>query len=145
MSSIRIDDAEAYWRSKLFGGTTTLWRDFDPTDVPDLLPHVILLDVEREPMDFRYKIIGESVLYHFLRNYTGELMSDIAHQGAASRVWMYCETAVTTGQPKRYESPYVGPHKDYLSLNVTVLPFADSSGNVIKILVATNFIPKRDQ
>jgi hypothetical protein len=54
-------EALAYWEGKLSGRPMPTRRDFDPVfEIPHLLPWIMLVDVLREPLDFRYRLIGTS-------------------------------------------------------------------------------------
>jgi len=54
-----VFEALNYWESKLNGRRMPARRDFEPVfEIPHLLPWVILVDVLREPLDFRYRVIG---------------------------------------------------------------------------------------
>jgi hypothetical protein len=56
-SDSRMDHAFAYWRGKAAGRIVPRRADIDPTEIPALLPHVML--VERgEGGRYRYRLIG---------------------------------------------------------------------------------------
>lgn len=48
-----------YWEERRNGRTAPRRADLDPLDLPpSLLPHVLLIEVERDPLDFRYRLAG---------------------------------------------------------------------------------------
>lgn len=48
-----------YWEQRRDGRTAPRRRDIDALDMPPLiLPHVLLIEVERDPLDFRYRLAG---------------------------------------------------------------------------------------
>lgn len=49
--------------------------DVDPVDIPDLLPNLILLDVEGD--DFRFRLVGEQVASRYGGRLKGRLISDV--------------------------------------------------------------------
>ena len=51
-------------------------------------------------------------------------MSEIEHMAPPSRIFTSCVTVATTGQPLRSETPYVGPHRNYVSAEDIILPLA---------------------
>lgn len=51
-------------------------RDIDPLDIPKLLPCIYVLDVERDPMRFRFRLVGTSIIDWFKRDATGMYMDD---------------------------------------------------------------------
>ena len=54
----------AHWESLAPGpGILPGRQHFDPIQVPDLLPHIWLIDVERGPMlRFRYRLLGTALI-----------------------------------------------------------------------------------
>lgn len=49
----------AYWEQRRAGRIAPSRADIDPLDVPpSVLPHLLLIDVERDPVDFRYRLAG---------------------------------------------------------------------------------------
>ncbi|MEQ8332152.1 PAS domain-containing protein [Nisaea sp.] len=61
----RLNDLIAYWRGKRSGDRLPARRDIDPVDIPDLLPHIGLIDVIGEGTDFRYRrdLVGSRELF----------------------------------------------------------------------------------
>lgn len=48
-----------YWEQRRHGRVAPNRRDIDPLDLPlSILPHILLIDVERDPLDFRYRLSG---------------------------------------------------------------------------------------
>ncbi len=49
----------AYWQERRGGRVAPSRADIDPVDLPaSLLPHLLLIDVEHDPLDFRYRLAG---------------------------------------------------------------------------------------
>src|SRR3546814_6157759 len=76
-----------YWKQKRGDRPMPAESDLDPAEIRKILPHVILLDVRQEPLDFHYRLIGTKMDEHMLGRYTGLWMSQIPHQRSPSRVW----------------------------------------------------------
>ena len=48
-----------YWESRRLDRAAPRRSDIDPLDLPPLLlPHVLLIDVRHDPLDFRYRLAG---------------------------------------------------------------------------------------
>src|SRR5262249_29214633 len=77
----------AYWESKRPGRRMPARRDIDPAEMLDLLPNVMLVDVVREPLDFRYRLIGTAIVAHMRHDYTGQRFSALPRQGRDSKLW----------------------------------------------------------
>lgn len=56
--SARIRRAYAYWDAKRAGRAMPARSDINPTEIPDLLPYIVLTDVLNEPPYLRYRLVG---------------------------------------------------------------------------------------
>jgi len=72
----RCDQAYRYWLHKTAGKTMPSRADIDPTEIPKLLPDVMLVDVAPAGR-YRYRLIGtENVVAHGV-NATGRYLDDV--------------------------------------------------------------------
>ena len=74
-------------------------QDFDPLDIPKVLRHLVLTDVERDPFRFKIHLMGTAMVEAFGNDFTGSYLDEVFenfHQtyGCINRI----ETA-TTGVP----------------------------------------------
>src|SRR5262245_36772939 len=58
VSSPAIRSFDAYWRSKMTGPRLPGRADIDPAELRQVLPDIVLLDVEWEPFRFRVRLRG---------------------------------------------------------------------------------------
>ena len=92
-----LEDALTYWESKRAGRRMPARRDLDPVlEIPNLLRWIILVDVLRDPLDFRYRVIGSGVVDRSRQNYTGKLFSELSHIGPDSLLWKQRANVVET-------------------------------------------------
>lgn len=133
----------AYWRSKIIGGRLPSRAQIDPADIPRLLPHVMLLDVLREPdWDFRYRLVGTRVVEHLFRDYTGSRFSEIEHQRAPNKVFQNCRRVAESGRPLLANTEYVGPHQGFRRAEDVMLPLAEDGATVDTILFFVQYMSK---
>lgn len=125
-----------YWNQIRQQGRLPMRRDLNPAEIPRILPSVLLLDVMRPELDFRYRLVGTRWVNHFGRDDTGRLMSDIDHQRAPSLVWTAAEHVVRTGMPTVPELPYVGALFGSREIEVLISPLSQT-GETIDILFVT--------
>jgi hypothetical protein len=158
-----IRTAIGYWLSKQDNGAPMRRCHFDPTEVPHLLPYLVLLEVLREPAgradarkssdradatkggtvtDFRYRVIGDVVGRYSRANYTGKCFSDVEGQGPESEVWRVISTVVEQRRPVLLRPPYVGPHHHIYFCEASVMPMLDEQGDVARLLIAADFLPE---
>lgn len=136
-----------YWDSKRCGRAMPARADLDPIEMKAFLPHIVLTDVLHNaapdlPLDFRYRLMGTAVDGHMSRRFTGLRLSELPAQRTGSQMWLNFSEVVEQRQPCFHRVPYVGPHKDFLSLIDLVLPLSDDDCNVTMLLSLVDFIPR---
>lgn len=131
-----VQDGYSYWRSKTTEDRLPARGDINPVEIPRLMPHVVIMDVEREPeLDFRYRLIGTYVVEHLYADHTGKSFAEIGHQKAPSQIWSNCKRVVETGEAFLADTPYVGPHQSFRNVEDIILPLATDGTNVDALLV----------
>ena len=113
--------------------------DLDPLDIRQILPHVVLLDVVSDPLDFRYRLIGTKVVSQLNNDHTGKWMSEIPHQKPPSTIWSSCETVVNQRLPMTTQIPYEGRNKDFAVSEDIVMPLSADGMNVTMLFVVIDF------
>ncbi len=135
-----LAQALAYWDGKRAGRRMPSRRDLDPVlEIPALLPWLILADVLRDPLDFRFRLIGSGVVERSRRNYTGKLFSELPHLGPESHLRRQRAAVVEAREPLRCEPPYVGEAPRVRSVVDLHLPLSDDGAAVDKILTVVLF------
>jgi hypothetical protein len=135
-----LQDALTYWENKRAGRRMPARRDLDPVfEIPTLLRWIILVDVLRDPLDFRYRLIGSGVVDRSRRNYTGKLFSELAHIGPDSLLWKQRAAVVEKAAPLRCEPPYAGLTPGVRGVVVIHLPLSDDGETVNMIFTMTTF------
>ncbi len=129
-----------YWNLKRGSKAMPARDDIDPSEILKTLPHVFLLDVRPEPLDFRYRLIGTKMDEHMTGSYTGLWMSEIPHQKAPSRIWASCRQVVEQKQPLSSDTPYVGKHKEFLTTEDLIMPLSDDGEQVNMLFVTVGFV-----
>jgi hypothetical protein len=81
VQSQRIQRLAAYWREKAAGAGMPARSDFDPVDVRDLLPNLMMLDVVGDPPRFRYRLVGTRVVQYTGFDFTGRCLDEMVFQG----------------------------------------------------------------
>lgn len=132
----------AYWRG-LCAGRLPSRAMIDPTAIPALLPHVVIHGVRRDPLDFVYRLVGTEVRRHMAEDRTGQWMSTVPGQQPPSRIWDNLAEIVATGRPILNQTPYTGPHRDFMRMESVQLPLAADGVIVDMILVFVDFLRLR--
>lgn len=128
-----------YWQGKRAGRRMPARRNLDPLDIPRLLPWLMLTDVLRDPLDFRYRLIGTEVAARARRDYTGCRFSELAHAGPSSQIWKDRVQVVESRQPVFVTPPYTGGDEAVKTVSGIHMPLSDDDETVNMILTVVSF------
>lgn len=118
------------------GGGLPGRQHFDPAAVPDALPNLRLIEVHRNPLRLRYRLLGSRVDMVHGRNLANRWL-DEAHAGDRHLDTLLGEYAkvIESGQPRwRRGIPWVVPEPECVSVEVLRLPLARDGRTVDMIL-----------
>ena len=121
-----LRDLHQYWRRKWQGRRMPCRADIEPLEIPALLPMVFLVDIEREPLRFRFRLVGTRVVTWFGRDATGEYL--------AEPFVLHYRQVMETRQPAydRLEAPGRNGRRSYCQR--LLLPLAGEDGEVAMLL-----------
>jgi hypothetical protein len=131
----RLRKGFEYWRQKA-AGRLPRRAEIDPVDIPHLLPHVRLVDVE-EAGRFRYRLVGSEARLHHATNPTGRYVDEALSPPAGPRIVALYEECVRERRPLYVEQEYVLPNGSGVRRLSKVLftPIAEDGKNVSQVLV----------
>ncbi len=79
--SPKLDDLHAYWNRIRAERIMPARAEIDPTEIPALLPHIIMTEVVYDPLDFQYRLVGDHVVTHAGRSIQGSRLSTLLTRG----------------------------------------------------------------
>ena len=123
-----------YWSKQALPGCLPGRKDIDPLDIPHLLPFCELIDVEKDPLDFIYRLLGTKIDHITREKYTGMRVSDIPTQRAPSLIFDLYSQVAKSGKPVRAVLPYVGEKLKTKEVECLVLPLAANGQDVDMLL-----------
>jgi PAS domain len=139
----RVLEFHRYWLARRGGRRFPSRRDIEPTDIPHLLPGILLLDVRYDPLDFEYRLLGDDVVMRF-GSLKGKLVRTAALINLSSSAYSnYCEV-VETGVPQFLEGRATGAyHQGRPSVISRVhCPLSADGDSVDKIISYVAFLDK---
>ena len=128
------EELYSYWSSLRHGSRLPARVDIDPGDFKRLLPTVSLIDVVRDPLDFKIRLAGTGLYGVYGREITGRTLPEV-YNTAAADYWREELTKVVTER-----RPSVGVHNlswrgaGHLSVLWMRLPLASNGRDVDMIL-----------
>src|SRR5262249_31796742 len=101
-----LNEIYEYWLTKRGQRRLPSRADIDTTEIPKLLKSVMLVDVLREPIRFRYRLVGTSVVDATGENRTGMDFDAVAFISANPIVLEQYVHVATTGEPLHSLEPF---------------------------------------
>lgn len=135
IESPRLQALYAYWNERRAGRPMPSRADFDPIDIPRLLPNLILMDVEPNTRRLKVRVAGTTVVEMYGSDYTGRYLDEIDFGDRRAAVLYDYNTCLQTKQA------YVSEHSFWTDRDVTyriervILPLSDD-GEAVSHLVA---------
>jgi PAS domain-containing protein len=87
LDSPRVRRFREYWQTRRTAQRIVPLRaDLDPTDLRSLLPNLLIIEVERQPTRFRYRLVGTRVVEFNKQDFTGLYLGAIGWEGEAQFV-----------------------------------------------------------
>ena len=134
----------AYWQSKCPGELLPARTDIDPLDFPWALGLVCLLDVERYPLAFRYRLDGTTIAERYGADLTGRATDAVKPEFHAALLRRHFAEVAEGGRASLYRISlrYGGQARTYMRL---ALPLARDGKTVDLILtVSDRLTPEYD-
>ena len=129
-----------YWQSKRHGNPIPARCDFDPLlEVPALVRFMMLKDVQRDPLDFRYRLVGTAVAARFGHDRTGERFSALPQQSEGSEVWKTAVRILEERRPIVSHIAYVGLHRWVSNYRDISMPLSENNDVVNMIFGVLQF------
>jgi hypothetical protein len=109
-------------------------------DIPRLLPYVFLVDVEREPQRFRFRLVGTQICAWAGRDATGLYTDEPAFGPNGGTLTRQYAEVVARGRALYTEQPAARPDRDFIFYDKLVLPLSADGVHVNMLFCATDLL-----
>jgi hypothetical protein len=129
-----------YWNSKRGDREMPSRADLDPADLKPHLPQLVLLDVELDPLRFRYRLVGTEVT-RVRRGLgksdpTGTYVDEVTHHQGTSAVLAHYQRVVAERKPSLDRGTYTpDPERPWARFTRLVMPLSKDGKTVDMLLV----------
>ena len=79
ITSLRVRALYRYWQSKCHEGLLPSRAAIDPTEIPQLLPYLVIAEIEASPLRVRYRLVGTQVVEDHGSDFTNRYLEDCAN------------------------------------------------------------------
>jgi hypothetical protein len=113
-------------------------QHFDPVAVPQLLSALWMLDVQRAPLRFKYRLLGTDHVAAMDGDMTGRWLDELFPEFTAEPNYSQCVATVEERQVCFYKGrPLYHVRKEYLAMERLMLPLARNGRDVDVLLAIT--------
>lgn len=140
----RTADLYDYWLSiRPSPGLLPGRRNFHPTDVPQLLQWIWLVDVQRKPLRFKYRLVGTAHVDDAASNPTGQSYDAVHPRFRSSSAYPQFVAVAEQAQVAFYCGPpvYVIDY-EHKTIERLILPMAQNGSDVDMLLAITALDPQ---
>ncbi len=132
-----------YWDSKRRGRAMPQRPDIDPTEISWLLPHIFMIDIERDPLRFRYRLIGTAICEFLGRDFTGRTIDATNYSSSqAGELQKIVGTAVENARPVACKGTiFYVPGREWMLTESVLLPLGKDGVSVDIIFGAQIALP----
>lgn len=135
----RLKAVYAYWQQKRGGRPMPARRDIEPLDIPAVLPHLMLIDVEPGPR-YRYRLFGTEVTEAFGMNPTGKYVDEVMVGDYEKFLLGLYDDLCREKQPIYSTSIYGTKRDAKMWTQRLMLPLSSDGSTVDKVLACQVFV-----
>ncbi|MEZ5832872.1 MAG: PAS domain-containing protein [Dongiaceae bacterium] len=132
-----------YWN--LCRGNRVMPRraDIDPADIPQLLPYIYLVDIERLPFRVRYRVVGTNAVEWQGHDFTGYYLDELRFNKPDEILALY-RSAADEMAPKFRSTTWPTPNGITRAVETAVFPLSEDGEHVTQCIAIEDFEEFRD-
>lgn len=136
----RLRQVYGYWQSKMIDGRLPSRAEIDPLEIPKLLPFLFLVDVARDPLRFRFRLVGTQICAWGGRDPTGLYTDDASFGAQGAEITRQYAEVVERGRPVYREQRGAQPARSFMFYEKVILPLSSDGESVEVLLCASDVI-----
>lgn len=122
----------SYWETLRLAGK---FDAFDLIEVPDVIPYLVIFDLDNEGPTFRFRMSGQAIVAASMLDLTGQLLDKTGQQAPLSL--KLCEAVAETSAPVFSDDGFSVefPGRTVSFTGSLALPLLDSDGKLSRVLL----------
>jgi len=129
-----LREALALWQDKSANRAFPARADFSIEDLFPFMGHIALIDVERDPWRYRFRLVGTEIAQILGRDSTGSYLDDIYGAAAFENATRSIVHILEHRQPVRGFGDLSHAEKGYINIEVLDAPLSADGQNIDMIL-----------
>lgn len=135
----KLRELRVYWLSKKPESSLPGRRDIDPLDIPRLMPYVALVDILRDPLDYRYRLTGTKFVEMIGHDRTGMRAREVFTGHLLDETVALIGRLVESRAPLAFEGRLFWIDKAYYRFQTVILPLATDGKTVDMAIMGLDF------
>jgi len=123
-----------YWLGKKQHRLGPARTDIDPAELRHLLPHLFMVDVEKRPLRYRFRLVGTAIVSSFGLDITGRYLEEVGFSDQAPSVQAHYGAVVATGEPSCHQVHFTRGNGRFLAYERLILPLSSDGRSVDMLL-----------
>ncbi len=126
-----------YWRSKLAGRAMPRRADIEPTEIPQLLPHLQLVD--RVDGRYRYRLAGTAIVAAYGSELTGKFVDEVIPPARRAVAERHYNMVYESKRPIFVRNKYTTTRDIDIVASRVILPLSEDGATVSMLVMAQTF------
>ena len=139
VKSPKLREAFKLWDSKRGKRHMPSRADFDPVEMPKLLPSIILVDVESDGPRLKIRLAGTKIVDMFGANYTGSYMDEIQFGDVREKILREYNLAASEKRPVFSDHEFRKLNDYHHTVERVILPLSNDDETVNMLLAVVDF------
>lgn len=127
LASLAARRAHAYWSGLRQDARLPARRDVSPPDIPELIPDLVLMDIDHgaAPSRFRFRLAGTRFCRLYGEEITGRYLDEVVAHAAWSEYWHQQCRAVASGEIRHGVDRIIWNDRQHMRFEWLHLPLAE--------------------
>lgn len=134
-----LGPAYAYWCGKCRNGALPRRRDIEPTEIPRLLPHLLITELVDGGARLRYRLAGTAVVAAYGSELTGKHCDEVCPPERRASIVAQYRLISERKQPLLLRHRYLSSNHVPLICHRLVMPLSDDGKTVSQFVAALHF------
>ena len=140
VNSDRLSRLLGFWKEIRGAQRLPCWADFSPEQLGFILGQITVVDVLRDPLNFRYRLIGTRIEEAGRRGDQGKTLDQVEPASYRDMMGQTFGQVVELGQPLCHHVSYFH-HQNLVSFEQLILPISRTGPEVEVLVEALDWLP----
>lgn len=139
IESTLLQELYAYWDRKCAGRAMPSRGDIDPLEIPQLLPNLLICEVESNTERLKVRLVGTKIVEFYGGDYTGQYFDEVDFGDRREAVLSAYLDCIHSMQPSIQAHMFWNIRGLHYEVERVILPLSNDQKRVDKVLAGISF------